>query len=115
MIDVAVVGAGAVGLWLAAELRLAGVAAVVIEQALRRSPHSRGLLLHPRTLEVLDMRWLAEADVAEGRTTPTGHFALMSSRLNMSVSDSRFPFILASCARRRGSSSTAAARPARPR
>jgi 2-polyprenyl-6-methoxyphenol hydroxylase-like FAD-dependent oxidoreductase len=35
MIDVAVVGAGRAGLWLAAELRLAGVRVVVFEQAVQ--------------------------------------------------------------------------------
>jgi 2-polyprenyl-6-methoxyphenol hydroxylase-like FAD-dependent oxidoreductase len=50
MIDVAVVGAGAVGLWLAAELRLAGASVVVLEQAEARSPYSRGLNVHARTL-----------------------------------------------------------------
>lgn len=94
MIDVVVVGAGAVGLWLAGELRLAGVGVVVIEQAVERSPHSRGLNTHARTVEVLDMRGMAEAHVAEGRAVPTAHFAALSARLDMSVLDSRFPFML---------------------
>jgi 2-polyprenyl-6-methoxyphenol hydroxylase-like FAD-dependent oxidoreductase len=95
MADVAVVGAGPVGLWLAAELRLAGAGALVLEQAERRSPHSRGLWIHARTLEILDMRGMADVHVSEGRAVPSGHFALMSARLDMSVLDSRFPFQLA--------------------
>jgi len=95
MIDVVVVGAGPVGLWLAAELRLGGVTVVVCEQAARRSPHSRGLWMWPRTLEVLDMRGVAEAHVSEGRVVPAGAFALMSVRLDVSVLSSPFPFLVA--------------------
>jgi 2-polyprenyl-6-methoxyphenol hydroxylase-like FAD-dependent oxidoreductase len=95
MIDVAVVGAGPVGLWLAAELRLGGASVLIVEQVVERSPHSRGLLMHARTLEVLDMRGLADAHVSEGRAVHTGHFALMSTRLDMSVLSSPFPFMLA--------------------
>jgi 2-polyprenyl-6-methoxyphenol hydroxylase-like FAD-dependent oxidoreductase len=94
VIDVAVVGAGTVGLWLAGELRLAGASVVLIEQALERSPHSRGLNIHARTLEVLDMRGMADAHVSEGREVPTAHFAALSVRLDMSVLSSRFPFML---------------------
>ena len=95
MIDVAVVGAGPVGLWLAAELRLAAVGVVVLEQRVQRSPHSRGLWIQPRTLEVLDMRGMAEAHVSEGRVVPAAAFALMSVRLDMSVLRSPFPFLVA--------------------
>lgn len=94
VIDVAVLGAGAVGLWLAGELRLGGASVVLIEQALERSPHSRGLNIHARTLEVLDMRGMADVHVSEGRAVPTAHFAALSARLDMSVLSSRFPFML---------------------
>ncbi|MBI0384871.1 FAD-dependent oxidoreductase, partial [Streptomyces albiflaviniger] len=71
--DVVVVGAGPVGLLVAAELRLAGVDVTVIERAAARSPHSKALTLHPRSLEVLAMRGLAEPFVREGVPVPTGH------------------------------------------
>jgi 2-polyprenyl-6-methoxyphenol hydroxylase-like FAD-dependent oxidoreductase len=67
---------------------------VVIEQALERGPHSRGLNIHARTVEVLDMRGMAEAHTSEGRAVPTAHFAALSARLDMSVLNSRFPFML---------------------
>ena len=94
MIDVAVVGAGSAGLWLAGELRLAGASVVTLEQAETRSPYSRGLNVHARTLEVLDMRGMADGHVAEGRAVPTVHFAALSTRLDMSVLKTRFPFML---------------------
>lgn len=94
MIDVAVVGAGAAGLWLAGELRLAGASVVILEQEEARSSYSRGLNVHARTLEVLDMRGMADGHVAEGRAVPTVHFAALSTRLDMSVLNTRFPFML---------------------
>ncbi|MEU0839798.1 FAD-dependent monooxygenase [Streptomyces sp. NPDC005962] len=92
--DVVVVGAGPVGLLLAAELRLAGVSVTVIERAAERSPHSKALTLHPRTLEVLAMRGLADRFVREGTPLPTGHYAGLPARLDFSVLDTRFPYTL---------------------
>ncbi|WP_063731116.1 FAD-dependent monooxygenase [Streptomyces sp. RTd22] len=92
--DVVVVGAGPVGLLLAAELRLAGVPVTVIERAAERSPHSKALTLHPRTLEVLAMRGIDGRFVREGTPLPTGHYAGLPSRLDFSVLDTRFPYTL---------------------
>ncbi|MGW2325913.1 FAD-dependent monooxygenase [Streptomyces sp. NPDC001700] len=92
--DVVVVGAGPVGLLLAAELRLAGVSVTVIERAAERSPHSKALTLHPRTLEVLAMRGLADRFVREGTPLPSGHYAGLPARLDFSVLDTRFPYTL---------------------
>ncbi|MFE9063644.1 FAD-dependent monooxygenase [Streptomyces violaceusniger] len=94
MNDVVVVGAGPVGLLLAAELRLVGVGVTVIERAAARSPHSKALTLHPRTLEVLAMRGLAGPFVREGVPLPTGHYGGLPVRLDFSVLDTRFPYTL---------------------
>ncbi|WP_275558434.1 FAD-dependent monooxygenase [Streptomyces sp. 5-6(2022)] len=94
MNDVVVVGAGPVGLLLAAELRLVGVDVTVIERAAARSPHSKALTLHPRSLEVLAMRGLAEPFVREGVPVPTGHYGGLPVRLDFSVLDTRFPYTL---------------------
>ncbi|MFE2027874.1 FAD-dependent monooxygenase [Streptomyces hygroscopicus] len=56
--DVIVVGAGATGLMVAAELALAGVRPVVLETLGARSTQSRALNLHPRTSEILQARGL---------------------------------------------------------
>ncbi|KOV61146.1 FAD-dependent monooxygenase [Streptomyces sp. MMG1121] len=58
--DVIVVGAGATGLMVAAELALAGLRPVVLESLTERSEQSRALNLHPRTAEILDARDLLE-------------------------------------------------------
>ena len=92
--DVIVVGAGPVGLWLAAELRIGGANVIVLEKRKRRSEHSRAFTLHARTLEVFAARGLAGGWLAEGQRIPSTHYAMLSSRLDLSVLDSDFPFVL---------------------
>ncbi|MEU8828017.1 FAD-dependent monooxygenase [Streptomyces sp. NPDC048636] len=95
MVDhVVVVGAGPTGLLLATELRLAGVPVTVVERAVERSPHSKALTLHPRTLEVLALRGIADRFTAEGTALPVGHFGGLPTRLDFSVLDTRFPYTL---------------------
>src|ERR1700742_2998024 len=93
-VDAIVVGAGPVGLWLAAELRLGGTNVIVLEKRDRRSEHSRAFTLHARTLEVFAARGLAGGWLAEGQRIPSTHYAMLSSRLDLSVLDSDFPFVL---------------------
>ena len=93
--QVLVVGAGPVGLWLAAELRLAGVSVTVVEQRLERDPNSKALTIHPRTIEVLACRGVQEPFLAEGLRIPSGHFAVLDNRLDFRLLDTTFPFTLA--------------------
>lgn len=92
---VVIAGAGPVGLWLAAELRLGGVSVTVLERRATPSPHSRALTLHPRTLEVLACRGVVEPFLDEGLRLPDGHFAALDNRLDFSVLDTPYPFTLA--------------------
>ncbi|WP_399894272.1 FAD-dependent monooxygenase [Streptomyces sp. BBFR51] len=92
--EVVVVGAGPTGLWLAAELRLQGVPVTVLEARTERDPHSKALTLHPRTLEILGMRGLADTFVDEGVPVPTGHFGSLESRMDFKVLDTPYPFTL---------------------
>ena len=69
---VLIAGGGPTGLMLAAELRLRGVGAVVLERDARPSPLVRSLGLHPRSVEILDMRGLLERFLALGRPYPEG-------------------------------------------
>ena len=91
---VVVVGAGPVGLWLAAELRLAGVGVVVLEKRPERSPHSRALTLHARTLEVFALRGIVDRWLAEGIQVPSTHYAMLATRLDLSGLDCDYPFAL---------------------
>ncbi|AZM94099.1 MULTISPECIES: FAD-dependent monooxygenase [Streptomyces] len=70
---VIVVGAGPAGMMLAGELRLAGVAVVVLERLERRTGESRGLGFTTRTLETFDQRGLL-ARFGEIERSTQGHF-----------------------------------------
>jgi 2-polyprenyl-6-methoxyphenol hydroxylase-like FAD-dependent oxidoreductase len=92
--DVAVVGGGPVGMWLAAELHRGGVRPVVLERRAARPPYSKALTVYPRTLEQFAMRGIADRWLAEGTPVPSSHFALLKSRLDFSFLDTRYPYTL---------------------
>jgi 2-polyprenyl-6-methoxyphenol hydroxylase-like FAD-dependent oxidoreductase len=94
MTDVAVVGGGPVGMWLAAELHRGGARPIVLERRAERSPHSKALTILPRTLELFAMRGIVDRWLDEGTQVPSSHFAMMASRLDFSFLDTRFPFTL---------------------
>jgi rifampicin monooxygenase len=74
--DVIVVGGGPTGLMLAAELRLQGVSALVLERDAEPTPYVRALGLHARSVEVMDSRGLLDEFLAHGTKYPLGgHFA----------------------------------------
>ena len=92
--DVAVVGGGPVGMWLAAELHRGGVRPVVLERRARRPPYSKALTIYPRTVEQFAMRGLVDRWLAEGTPVPSSHFALLKNRLDFSFLPTRYPFTL---------------------
>src|SRR6185437_12916738 len=92
--DVAVVGGGPVGMWLAAELCRGGVRPVVLERRAARPPHSKAMTIYPRTMEQFAMRGIADRWLAEGTPVPSSHFALLKSRLDFSFLDTRYPYTL---------------------
>lgn len=92
--DVAVVGGGPVGMWLAGELHRGGVRPVVLERRAARPPYSKALTLYPRTLEQFAMRGIVDRWLAEGTPVPSSHFALLKNRLDFSFLDTRYPYTL---------------------
>ncbi|MGO4385611.1 FAD-dependent oxidoreductase [Specibacter sp. RAF43] len=66
MVDVVIVGAGPVGLYLGALLLQHGVSVRVLEQRLERSTHSRAIGIHPPALAALAAVGVAPALLAEG-------------------------------------------------
>jgi 2-polyprenyl-6-methoxyphenol hydroxylase-like FAD-dependent oxidoreductase len=92
--DVAVVGGGPVGMWLAAELHRGGARPVVLERRAARPPHSKAMTIYPRTMEQFAMRGIADRWLAEGTPVPSSHFALLKSRLDFSFLDTRYPYTL---------------------
>jgi oxygenase len=85
--DVIVVGAGPVGLLLAAELRLGGASVAVLESLSEPSTASRASTLHARTMELFDQRGLL-AHFRDAPVEPRGHFAGLS--LDLGAVDSRY-------------------------
>jgi 2-polyprenyl-6-methoxyphenol hydroxylase-like FAD-dependent oxidoreductase len=76
---VVIAGGGPTGLMLAAELKLAGVEAVVVERrASQELEGTRAGGLHARTIEVLDQRGVADRFLSAGQTHPRIGFAQMS-------------------------------------
>jgi 2-polyprenyl-6-methoxyphenol hydroxylase-like FAD-dependent oxidoreductase len=59
-VDVLIVGAGPVGLFLANECARRGIAYRIIKDDGTQSTHSKALAIYPRTLEVFDMAGIAE-------------------------------------------------------
>ncbi|WP_158883660.1 FAD-dependent monooxygenase [Amycolatopsis anabasis] len=92
--DVVISGAGPTGLLLATELALAGVRVRVLERQERRHQQSRALTLHPRSIEILDLRGIAERFLTLGHTVPGWHFAGLPKHLDFSALDTRHGYTL---------------------
>lgn len=92
--QVVVVGAGPTGLWLCAELKLAGIDVLLIEKRPEPTPFSKSLTIHGRTLETYALRGLADRLLAKGMPLPGWHFANLPVRLRFSQFDARHPFML---------------------
>ncbi|MDH0612116.1 MULTISPECIES: FAD-dependent monooxygenase [unclassified Agrobacterium] len=92
--DVIVVGGGPVGLWISCELRLAGLSVVVLERRNERINQSRALTIHGRSVEMFSLRGLEERFIRTGIPIPTGHYAVLDTRLGFDFIDSKFPYTL---------------------
>ena len=94
--SVLVVGAGPTGLMLAGELALAGVSCRVLEHRAEESNLTRAFGVHARTLEVLDMRGMADDLLPQGLRVPEVRAQLgkVWLRLDLNHPESRFPYVL---------------------
>lgn len=66
MVDVLIVGAGPVGLFLACELTRRGIACRIIDQSAERSHESKALAIMPRTLEIFEMAGVVDPFIRAG-------------------------------------------------
>ncbi|KAF5855953.1 hypothetical protein ETB97_008157 [Aspergillus alliaceus] len=85
--DVVVVGAGPVGLFLACELRLAGLTVMVVEKRTGREgmAETRAFVMHGRSLEMLAARGLLEQFPESGQKSNWWHYGVLDTRLDYSV------------------------------
>ncbi|MDR2987292.1 MAG: rifampin monooxygenase [Nocardiopsaceae bacterium] len=72
MFDVIISGGGPTGMMLASELRLHDVDVLVLEKDAEPSKAVRSLGLHPRTIEIMDMRGLLDRFLEHGQQYPGG-------------------------------------------
>lgn len=97
--EVLVVGAGPTGLTLAIELLRRGIGCRIVEQRLEPLTTSRSLMIHSRTLELLDIAGIAEPFIEhglEGRSMDyhfEGHTD--TARLDFTTLPCRYPYYLA--------------------
>src|SRR5271168_3434327 len=68
-VDILIVGAGPTGVMLALELALQNISFRIIDSAPTRSDKSRALVLHSRTLELLNRHGIVQELIALGRVT----------------------------------------------
>ncbi|KAI1418135.1 hypothetical protein F5Y13DRAFT_150637 [Hypoxylon sp. FL1857] len=84
MPDVLIVGAGPTGLWLALELRGAGLEVTVIERNITRDIRSRGAAMAAGSIETFATRGIAQQFIDAGVPIHSVHFGSSETRLKMS-------------------------------
>ena len=98
-VDVLVVGAGPTGLTTAIELARRKVNVRIVERRTEPSTRSKALVVHARTLELLDIVQVADELVGKGYTSPGIDFSSSADRplradMHKLGRETRYPFIL---------------------
>jgi 2-polyprenyl-6-methoxyphenol hydroxylase-like FAD-dependent oxidoreductase len=99
-VDVLVVGAGPTGLTMAAQLAARGIGCRIVDKAPVRSDRSRALVVHARSLELMQKMGIADELVDRGRraikVTPfvNGRRAVDVEFGDIGVDDTPYPFLL---------------------
>src|SRR5216110_29626 len=89
--SVVIAGRGPTGLMLAGELALAGVDVAIVERRINQElAGSRAGGLHSRTIEIFDMRGIADRFLSEGQIAQVAGFG--GTRLDISDFPTRHPY-----------------------
>ncbi|KAB8189122.1 FAD-dependent oxidoreductase [Nonomuraea phyllanthi] len=98
MSEVLVVGAGPVGLMAAGELARRGIAVRVVDRETTRDSLSKALVVHARTLEIMDLGGISDEFVKRGYPAPGLDVSLQRRgrpvSVNLRTLDTRFPYML---------------------
>ena len=92
---VLVVGAGPVGLLLACELARRGVAVRIIDKLASPTSQSRAIIVHARSLEIMERIGVAEEVISTGLTVKAAELHLdgtTAARMPLDTVDSPYPF-----------------------
>src|SRR5258705_9210962 len=95
--EVLVVGAGPVGLTMAAELARYGVSVRIVEKAAARTDKSKALVVWSRTLELLDRPGCSASFIAAGHKVDGANIVAggkVIGHISMSTVNSPYPFAL---------------------
>ncbi|MFI6577411.1 FAD-dependent oxidoreductase [Nocardiopsis sp. NPDC050513] len=94
--SVIVVGSGPTGLMLAGDLAEAGVDVKILERRAEESNLTRAFAVHARTLELLEVRGIADELVEQGFAVPElrASFGSRGFSVDLGRLDSRYPFVL---------------------
>jgi 2-polyprenyl-6-methoxyphenol hydroxylase-like FAD-dependent oxidoreductase len=96
-VDVAIIGGGAVGLFLGCRLKQLGISFCIFEAAPVMDEHSRAIGIHPPSLEMLEQMELASSFVAQGVRLTSGRAYADDQpvgELPFSLCPEPFPFVL---------------------
>src|ERR1700709_859247 len=95
--QVLIVGAGPVGLTMAAELARYGVSVRIVDKSAQRTDKSKAVVLWSRTLELLDRAGCTDAFVASGNKVNAANIITdktVIGHVDFSEVDSPYPFAL---------------------
>jgi 2-polyprenyl-6-methoxyphenol hydroxylase-like FAD-dependent oxidoreductase len=95
--QVLIIGAGPVGLTMAAELARYGVSVRIVDQAAQRTDKSKAVVLWSRTLELLDRAGCTDGFVAAGNKVDAANIIAdktVIGHINISDVDSPYPYAL---------------------
>jgi 2-polyprenyl-6-methoxyphenol hydroxylase-like FAD-dependent oxidoreductase len=76
-----------VGLFTAIELASTGLSVIIYDKRIYRTPHSRGLAVHGRTLSIMSSRGLLQPFLDIGVKVPVSHYGALGALVKLGSLD----------------------------